>query len=138
MRQYLVLVDTSAWICFFARRGFPEIKEAVTRFLDENRVAIAGPVIIELIQGCRDETEKKEMEECLRGLHHLAIMDEHWHQAARLAFDLRRKGVTVSAIDVLIAATAMTYHCLLLHQDQDYDLMVKYYPVLKTYNPHQA
>lgn len=55
----IVLIDTSAWICFFARRGYKELKQTISALLDENRVAIAGPVLIELIQGCRTEKEKR-------------------------------------------------------------------------------
>lgn len=137
MNQEPVLVDTSAWICFFARKGFPQIKKTVGSLLDENRVAVVGPVVIELIQECRNETEKTEVERCLQGLRWLSVQDHHWHLSAQLAFDLRRKGVTVSAIDVLIATITMNYGCRLLHQDRDYDFMAKYCPELKLYKLRQ-
>ena len=38
-----VLIDTSGWICFFARRGYEDMKKAISVLLDEDRVAIAGP-----------------------------------------------------------------------------------------------
>jgi len=40
----MVLVDASGWICFFARRNFPEIKEWLTILLKHDRVAIVGPI----------------------------------------------------------------------------------------------
>lgn len=128
-----VLVDTSGWICFFARKGFPQIKQALVRLLDANRVAVTGPIFLELIQGCRNEKEKREMERCLQGLHWLAVEDRHWHQAADLAFSLRRKGVTVSAMDALIATIAVTYNCAVLHKDRDYDLITRSGELLKLY-----
>lgn len=134
MRHDLVLVDTSGWICFFARKGFPEVKKTVSELLDENRVAVTGPVVIELIQGCRNEAEKRQIERCLQGVQWLAVRDEHWFQATELAFSLRRKGVTVSVTDALIAALAMAHHCSLLHRDQDYDLIAKHYSELKIHN----
>ena len=130
----MVLVDTSGWICFFARLGFPEIKKAVGSLLDENRVAVVGPVVVELIQGCRNETEKMDIEQSLQGLLWLSVLDRHWHLSAQLAFDLRRRGVTVSAIDTLIATMAIDYGCQLLHQDQDYDFIAKQFRKLKLYN----
>jgi len=45
----LVLTDTSGWICFFSRRGYEEMKKRISILLDEDRVAIAGPILIELI-----------------------------------------------------------------------------------------
>jgi len=57
----LVLIDTSAWICFFARRGYAEIKNALSLFLEEDRAAIAGPIMVELVQGARTAEEKDDI-----------------------------------------------------------------------------
>ncbi len=133
MNQPLVLVDTSAWIFFFARKGSAEIKKALAMLLDENRVAVAGPVVIELIQGCRSMQEKTTIEDCLQGLHWLQVKDQHWSLAAHMAFKLRRKGITLSAMDALIATIAIDYACLLLHRDHDYGFITEHCPELKHY-----
>jgi len=133
MNQTLVFVDTSAWICFFARKGFPEIKQALSALLTENRVAVSGPVVIELIQGCRNVREKADIEDCLQGLQYLQVRDDHWSLAANLAFDLRRKGITVSAMDALIATLTIDYACLLLHRDHDYGFISEHCSDLKLY-----
>ncbi len=39
----LVLVDTSAWIGFFARTSYHDIKRWLGELLDNDRVATAGP-----------------------------------------------------------------------------------------------
>jgi len=121
----LVLVDTSAWICFFARRGFEGLKKALSSFLDEDRVAVAGPVLIELIQGARTAEEREMIKALLRGVHWLSVSDAHWHKAAEMAFALRRKGVTTSAIDTLIAILAIEYKCVLLHNDSHFELIAR-------------
>lgn len=123
MRKGLVLIDTSGWICFFSRRGHDEIKEAVSTLLDEDRAAIAGPVLIELVQGTRNTEEKETIKRCVGGIHWLPVTDDHWHKAAEMAFDLRRKGVTISAIDTLIAILAIEYDCTLLHKDSHFELI---------------
>jgi len=84
-------------------------------------VAIAGPIFVELVQGVRDVKEKQDINNYAKGLHWLRVTDEHWHQSAELIFQLRRKGVTSSMIDVLIAVLAMDYQCPLLHKDTDLD-----------------
>jgi predicted nucleic acid-binding protein len=122
----IVLVDTSAWICFFARKGYDEIKQSMSSLLDENRLAITGPILIEVIQGCRTETEKRDIMEVLDSIHWLHIAEETWRMASDIAFNLRRKGVTISAIDVIIAAVSINHHVQLLHKDRDYDLIAKY------------
>ena len=63
----LVLIDTSGWICFFSRRGYEEMKKRISTLLDEDRVAIAGPILIELIQGTRNEEEKEKVERVCEG-----------------------------------------------------------------------
>ncbi len=116
-----VLVDTSGWICFFARRGYEDTKKAISILLDEDRVAIAGPILVELIQGVRGVQEKQNIQDYAKGLYWLQTTDEHWYKSTELIFQLRRKGVTSSVIDVLIAVLAMDYQCALLHKDSDFD-----------------
>ncbi len=128
----LVLIDTSGWICFFSRRGYDEIKKVISTLLDEDRVAITGPILIELVQGVRTEKEKEDIKRYMRGIHWLPVMDDHWHKAAELAFNLRRKGITSSAMDTLIATLAMEYGCHLLHKDSHFEFISRNSP-LKCY-----
>jgi predicted nucleic acid-binding protein len=126
----LVLIDTSGWICFFSRRGYEEIKKQISTLLEEDRVAITGPILIELIQGTRNEEEKAKVGGYAKGLHWLPVTDDHWHQSADLAFKLRRKGITSSAIDVLIASLAIDCQCSLLHKDSDFDQISRHFPLV--------
>jgi predicted nucleic acid-binding protein len=121
----MVLVDTSAWICFFSRQGFEDLKKALSTLLDEDRAAIAGPILVELIQGTRTVEEKGTIKTLIRGIHWLSVSDDHWHKAAEMAFALRRKGITGSAIDTLIAILAIDYRCLLLHKDSHFELIAQ-------------
>lgn len=120
-----VLIDTSGWICFFAGRGYEDMKKNISILLDEDRVAIAGPILAELIQGAKDVVEKQNIKDYAKGLHWLQTTDEHWHRSGELSFQLRRKGVRGSIIDTLIAVLAMDYQCALLHKDTDFDRIVR-------------
>ena len=51
------------------------------------------------------------------------IEERHWQQAADLSFRLRRKGITISAIDAIISVIAIDYSCELLHYDSDFNLI---------------
>lgn len=123
----LVLIDTSAWICFFARHGYPEIKNALSLLLDEDRAAVAGPILVELIQGSRTAEEKENIKKWIKGLYWLPVTDALWSDAAEISFALRRKGITTSPIDTLIAALAIEYNCLLLHRDSHFDLIARHF-----------
>ena len=61
MIRDLILIDTSGWICFFSRRGHEKIKTVISILLDEDRVAVVGPILIELIQGARNQEEKENI-----------------------------------------------------------------------------
>ncbi len=121
-----VLIDTSAWICFFSRKGFDQLKEIVSLLLDENRAAIAGPIFVELVQGCRTLNEKEHLEEVFEGILWHPVTGEIWRHAADLGFNLRRKGVTVPAMDSLIAAIAIDCDSALLHYDSDFTFISKH------------
>ena len=120
-RRDLVLVDTSAWIGFFAKSGHDAIKTRLMALLDHDQVATAGPIVLELLQGCRSLEERAQLEHMLEALHWLATEDRHWFEAGKQAFALRRAGITVSAIDALIATLADSYGCSLLQQDRDFE-----------------
>ena len=122
----IVLIDTSAWICFFARKGFDALKRSIFILLDENRAAIIGPILVEMIQGCRTEAERNDLNEVFGTLHRFAVAEELWDAAADLSFSLRRKGITSSVVDSLIAAAAIRYQLSLLHHDSDFDRIARY------------
>ena len=46
----LVLTDTCVWIQFFNRQQSRE-KHAVDELLDEDRAALIGPIVTEILQG---------------------------------------------------------------------------------------
>lgn len=48
--------------------------------------------------------EKQDLKGAIGGLSWLSITDDLWYKAAEMSFSLRRKGITTSAIDTLIAA----------------------------------
>ena len=108
------------------------MKRVISTLLDEDRVVIAGPILIELLQGTRTVEEKETMKRLMRGIRWLQVTDEHWRKAAEMAFDLRRNGITSSAIDTLIATLAIEYDFKLLHKDSHFDLISQNSP-LKCY-----
>jgi predicted nucleic acid-binding protein len=112
-------------LLFFPSRVWRSFKQTLSTLLDEDRAAIAGPILIELIQGTRTAEEKGTIKTVVRGIHWLTVSDDHWQKAAEMAFSLRRKGVTSSAIDTLIATLAIDYHCILLHQDSHFELIAR-------------
>jgi len=124
-----VLVDTSIWIEYCKRRD-SENGEALEGLLREERVAITGVVVTELLQGAR---QKSEFDAILDSIVVLPFFDatlSTWIEAGRLSYALRKKGVTVPSTDVIIASLAIERHCLLFSLDSHFDRIpgVKRYP----------
>jgi len=128
--ETLCLVDTSAWIWALREQAVERIRSRIDELLALDQVAITPMVELELLGGAGTETEFATLRERLGGLHRLAMDEECWQKAARLAFDLRRKGVTVPFTDVLVAAVAIANQAVLLHADEDFDLIARHVPLV--------
>jgi predicted nucleic acid-binding protein len=100
-----VLVDTSCWIEYFNRPG-TEVAASVEALIRDDRAAITGIVLAELSQGARSEQELSELRGALAALTWIEATGETYARAGRLAFELRRKGVTVPVTDCVIAAAS--------------------------------
>ena len=100
-----VLVDTSYWIEYFNGPG-TERARAVQALIREDRAALAGVILAELLQGTRTIEEFSELRSALAAVIWVVTTDESYARAGRLGFELRRRGVTVPTTDCVIAAVA--------------------------------
>src|SRR5208282_5671430 len=98
----MVLVDTSIWIDYFrdpTAEGNDLLEELIR---EQNRVAICGIIIQEILQGIRDEKSYQLTRQRLLFLPFLEAMREVHLVAAELYRDLRKIGVTVPSTDAAI------------------------------------
>lgn len=100
-----VLVDTSCWIEYLNRPG-TEIATTVESLVREDRAALTGIVLAEVSQGARTEHELSELHEALGAVVWIGITRGTYARAGGLAFELRRKGITVPITDCVIAAAS--------------------------------
>ena len=128
----MILIDTSAWISSFKKAGNVELKEFMRQTIVSG-LAVTSPVIIlELLQGCRSVGERDDLRTKLESLDILPIAQGVWEQAYELGFSLRRKGVTIPTVDLIIAALAIENKTLLLHHDDHFEMIVPHNPTLQT------
>ena len=128
----MILIDTSAWISSFKKAGNVELKEFMRQAIVSG-LAVTSPVIIlELLQGCRSVGERDALKIKLESLDILSITLSVWEQAYELGFSLRRKGLTIPTVDLIIAALAIENETLLLHHDEHYEMIVPHIPTLRT------
>jgi len=114
--KQLVLPDTSVWISYFRNRNTPLVSrmEAV---LMQDRVAMNGIILAELIQGLKNESEKNTLVQLLSALHVLEMPFTQWEQVGDISSQLRRKGITVPLTDIAIAANAIRNEALVMTFD---------------------
>lgn len=126
MPPNLFLVDTSIWLYALRKEFNPEIKDRIELLLKENWVLIAGIIKLEILGGTKSEIEFKRLKKRLDSLQECKTDIPLWEKAYDLAFQLKRKGVTIPYTDILIAATAMQHEATLLHVDAHFDLVAQY------------
>lgn len=123
MAADLVVIDTSAWIFALRSRPHPAVLARVDETLRQGKAAIVSPVRVELLGGTRTAEERERLRQRLGGLFPVPYLDADWEQAADWSFDLRRQGVTVPTLDLLIAAPCRRIDATLLHTDAHFDLL---------------
>jgi predicted nucleic acid-binding protein len=118
-----ILIDTSAWIVSFRTSGNEKLKQTIIHALDTDAVLITNLIKFELLQGCLDKKEYITMKSRLDAIEELVINDTVWDVAYNTGYNLRRSGITVSTVDILIASIASAYGCNLLHHDRHFRLI---------------
>ncbi|MBZ0170554.1 pilus biogenesis protein [Candidatus Methylomirabilis lanthanidiphila] len=121
-----VLIDTSAWIHALRPSGNVAVREQIRDLLAEGRVATCEMIVLELAHGARTAREHRELCEDLEALHQFPITELVWRSAYRMAHTLRQTGLSVPAMDQLIAAVALNYSCSLFHSDKHFDLLARH------------
>ncbi len=120
------LIDTSAWIAGFQKKGSPLLKEFLTEKLVQGEVVTTGVVLLELLRGTKDESSYKLIRSRFEPVPVIKFDESFWEESARLSFYLRGKGVQVSVPDVLISTVALQEGCTVGHCDRDYEMIAKH------------
>jgi predicted nucleic acid-binding protein len=90
----MILVDTSVWIEIFRDKTGNFVK-AFQKAIGAENYEISRFQQLELLQGGADEKEWTLLEKYLTTQYYLEASQDTWPEAARIYFELRRKGVTI-------------------------------------------
>jgi predicted nucleic acid-binding protein len=125
----MILVDTSVWVEIF-RDQKKKARESFQKIVADEAYGLCRFTQLELLQGAKDEREWRLLDEYLEGQHYLEVKEDTWRKAARIYFELRRKGITVtSPIDCCIAQVAIDEKAFLLHRDRDFEQIARIRPL---------
>lgn len=125
-RANVLLIDTSAWLFALKKNFHPIVKERIEQVLEEGDVAINGIIELELLGGAKSEKEYNRLKSRLDPLYYIEATRSLWDSSSKLAFDLKRKGVSIPYADIFIAASAINEKIVLLHADSHFDAVAKY------------
>lgn len=127
------LFDTSVWIDFFVGNKTKETG-LLTQYLNDDLPVHVCPVILqEVLQGVTNDRDFIEIRESFLALE---MLNEDPVEAAIGAAEiyrkLRTKGVTIrKSNDCLIAWYSLKNSLEVVHNDRDFDLIMKHQKVLK-------
>lgn len=118
----MVLVDSSVWIDYFNGR-LNGSTEALDRLLSEVPLVVGDLVLMEVLQGFRDDRAYRTARSLLLSLEVRELSSVPLALRAAEHFRrLRRRGVTVrKSVDSLIATWCIEERIPLLHNDRDFD-----------------
>jgi predicted nucleic acid-binding protein len=114
-----IIVDTSAWIDYF-NKPYSKIGITVEKIIKQEKALIAGVILAELLQGARVQEEYDALLDSMLALPVLETGLNTWIEAGRLAFTLRRQGITIPITDLIIASLALKENCAILSSDRHF------------------
>lgn len=134
----MYLVDTSVWVNLLRDRT-GQVRTAFEQLVGDEAVFLSRWTQMELLQGCRDEREWDLLRATLEDQDYAEAPPTIWVSAARLYFDLRRRGLTIrSSVDCCIAQLALDYQLILVHDDRDFEVIQQVWPLQCMRFPHMG
>lgn len=103
-----ILIDSSVWIAGQNPKN-SECLHLKRMIAKDELIYTAKPIQIEVCQGAKTEELFHKLWEGFLGFEFLPIEDRHWGLSAWNYFKCRKKGLTVSTIDCLIATLSREY-----------------------------
>ena len=120
----MIVADTSVWIDYVNGVVTPQT-DILDRELKQDRVVTGDLIIVEFLQGFRDNKQFQIAKHLMDSLdYHDFVGKEMAIRAAENFRKLRKRGITIrKTMDVLIATFCIAHDLELLHNDRDFDPM---------------
>jgi len=125
MSDKKIFADTSAWIVSFKKTGPQKLKDAMKDSIKKNRIVTAPFIILELLQGCRSREEFTSLKTRMESIEACSLKELDWEGIYNLGYTLRRKGLTIPTIDILISSICIQKGFTLLHHDRHFRMIAE-------------
>ena len=125
-----LLVDSTVFIDFFRGRETAQTSRLEQCFQNGDEICCCGFVLLEVLQGIRDEKELVTVKHQFENLIYLEDDRSTFELGATIYRELRRRGITIrNSVDCLIAATVIQHGVNFLENDRDYKFIDQHYPL---------
>jgi len=123
----MIIVDSSVWIDYFNGNQTSQT-DWLDSALGEKPIVIADLILTEVLQGFQSDKDFQIARDLLLGIPFMSMGGRALALESAMNYRfLRRKGVTVrKTIDVIIGTFCIHHQLILLHDDRDFDPMVKF------------
>lgn len=123
----MILVDSSVWIAHLRGRRTPATAR-LEIIAGREPLLIGDLIMLEVLQGARDESQAAQIERALRQYVVVSLLDADLAaRAARNYRKLRGLGITIrKTADIIIGTYCIEYRHSLLHDDRDFAPMEKH------------
>jgi predicted nucleic acid-binding protein len=117
----VILVDSSVWIAQLRGSWTPSTAK-LEAAAEWEPILVGDLVLLEVLQGARDEAHAARIERGLRRFDVVPLLDADLApRAARNYRKLRDLGITIrKTADIIIGTFCIERRCALLHDDRDY------------------
>lgn len=115
-----VFVDTCVWASFFTKPNSPE-KQAVDQLVDADRIALAGPILAEVLLGFRRKDQADWVASRLKRGHYVETTWADWRASADLGRELAAAGHRLPLSDLVIAVIARRLNASVYTIDPHFD-----------------
>ncbi len=128
----MIVVDSSVWIANLRGLNTLAVRKLRAAVDNESDLLIGDLILLEVLQGARDEAHADRIERNLRRYPVASMLDGSLAvQAARNYRELRARGITVcKTIDMIIGTFCIAGGHVLLHDDRDFGPMADHLGLL--------
>jgi predicted nucleic acid-binding protein len=112
------LIDSSLWIDFLRPKTPPALKQTLAPVILSADSHLAEPIVFEVLRHATDR-EVKQIEKLFEAFPLLPTPTDLWGRAAELGRACRKKGITATSMDLLIATVAIHHDAVLVTFDAD-------------------
>ena len=126
----MIVVDTSAWIDFFAGKKTTQTTRLKNAIQNAEDLCICGVILTEVLQGIRKDSDFERIAALFYELVYLPEQKSTHLLAAKIYRSLRKKGITIrKPIDCIIAANCIENTSFILHNDKDFEYISRHFPL---------